>query len=67
MFTRRWSRPGAGGEIVRAEGGDEPGQAVGQAGQAGGGPGLLEPVYSWFTEGFDTPDLQAARRLLAEL
>ncbi len=29
--------------------------------------GLLTPVYNWFTEGFDTPDLVDARRLLAEL
>lgn len=28
---------------------------------------LLTPVYSWFTEGFDTPDLQAARALIAHL
>jgi len=28
---------------------------------------LLAPIYDWFTEGFDTPDLQEARRLLAEL
>lgn len=28
---------------------------------------LLAPVYSWFTEGFDTPDLKEARRLLNEL
>ena len=28
---------------------------------------LLSPVYNWFTEGFDTPDLVDARRLLAEL
>ena len=28
---------------------------------------LLEPVYSWFTEGFDTADLQAAKALLVEL
>jgi predicted ATPase len=27
---------------------------------------LLVPIYSWFTEGFDTPDLQEARALLAE-
>jgi predicted ATPase len=25
---------------------------------------LLEPVYSWFTEGFETPDLKDARALL---
>ncbi|HMP40971.1 MAG TPA: hypothetical protein PKA05_11365, partial [Roseiflexaceae bacterium] len=29
--------------------------------------GLLTPLYSWFTEGFDTPDLQAARSLIAQL
>jgi predicted ATPase len=28
---------------------------------------LLAPVYAWFTEGFDSPDLQAAKALLAEL
>ncbi len=28
---------------------------------------LLTPVYSWFTEGFDTPDLQDAGRLLEDL
>jgi predicted ATPase len=28
---------------------------------------VLTPVYAWFTEGFDTPDLQAAEALLNEL
>ena len=28
---------------------------------------LLAPLYGWFTEGFDTPDLKAAKALLAEL
>ena len=28
---------------------------------------LLAPVYEWFTEGFDTPDLQEAKTLLEEL
>jgi predicted ATPase len=28
---------------------------------------LLAPMYGWFTEGFDTPDLQAAQALLREL
>jgi predicted ATPase len=27
----------------------------------------LAPVYEWFTEGFETPDVQAARSLLSEL
>ena len=29
--------------------------------------GLLEPVYGWFTEGFDTLDLKEAKTLLDEL
>jgi predicted ATPase len=28
---------------------------------------LLAPVYGWFTEGFDTPDLREAKALLDEL
>jgi predicted ATPase len=28
---------------------------------------LLAPVYAWFTEGFDTADVQEAKRLLEEL
>src|SRR5262249_12337747 len=28
---------------------------------------LLAPVYNWFTEGFDTPDLQEAKELLEHL
>jgi predicted ATPase len=28
---------------------------------------MLSDVYGWFTEGFDTPDLKAAKSLLNEL
>jgi len=28
---------------------------------------LLEPIYLWFTEGFDTKDLEAAKSMLEEL
>jgi predicted ATPase len=28
---------------------------------------LLKEIYAWFTEGFDTPDLQEAKALLEEL
>jgi len=28
---------------------------------------LLAPIYDWFTEGFDTPDLKDAKTLLEEL
>jgi hypothetical protein len=29
--------------------------------------GLLAPVYGWFTEGFNTPDLKEAKALPGEL
>jgi hypothetical protein len=28
---------------------------------------LLQPIYAWFTEGFDTADLKGAKALLGEL
>jgi predicted ATPase len=28
---------------------------------------ILAPVYGWFTEGYDTPDLKEAKALLDEL
>jgi predicted ATPase len=28
---------------------------------------LLDPIYHWFTEGFDAPDLKGAKALLDEL
>ena len=28
---------------------------------------MLSEIYGWFTEGFDTPDLKAAKALLDEL
>ena len=39
-------------------------QAQGQAGDA---RDALADIYGWFTEGFDTPDLQMAQSLLREL
>jgi predicted ATPase len=38
-----------------------------QQGQRAAAYKLLAPVYSWFTEGFDTPDLQEAKTLLEVL
>ncbi|HEX5501668.1 MAG TPA: hypothetical protein VFW96_03545, partial [Thermomicrobiales bacterium] len=38
--------------------------AQGRAGDAGP---MLQSLYDWFTEGFETPDLRAARALLAQL
>jgi hypothetical protein len=69
------------GSLFDGCGGDEEGDAVGTgiAGRseprpASPRPGrhvesrnLLTPVYGWFTEGFDTPDLKEAKVLLDEL
>ena len=38
-----------------------------QQGKQGEARALLAPLYDWFTEGFDTPDLQEAKTLLEEL
>jgi predicted ATPase len=36
-------------------------------GKRAAGRDLLAPVYGWFTEGFDTPDLKEAKTLLEQL
>ena len=38
-----------------------------QQGKRAEAQALLAPIYGWFTEGFDTADLQEARALLEEL
>jgi predicted ATPase len=38
-----------------------------QHGKRAAARALLAPIYGWFTEGFDTADLQDAKALLAEL
>jgi predicted ATPase len=38
-----------------------------QQGRREGAVALLAPILGWFTEGFDTADLQTARTLLADL
>ena len=38
-----------------------------QQGKQAEAQALLAPVYGWFTEGFDTVDLQEAKALLDEL
>ena len=38
-----------------------------QHGKQAEAPALLAPLYGWFTEGFDTADLQEAKALLEEL
>jgi predicted ATPase len=39
----------------------------GQQGKADDACDLLQPIYNWFTEGFDTADLKDAKALLDEL
>jgi class 3 adenylate cyclase/predicted ATPase len=39
----------------------------GEQGRRGEGSDLLSPIYGWFTEGFDTADLEEAKALLEEL
>jgi len=38
-----------------------------QQGKQAAAGALLAPLYGWFTEGFDTADLQEAKALLDEL
>jgi predicted ATPase len=38
-----------------------------QQGQRAEAQALLAPIYGWFTEGFDTADLQEAKVLSEEL
>ena len=40
---------------------------AGSLGKHTEGHALLAPVYGWFTEGFDTADLQEAKALLEAL
>jgi predicted ATPase len=47
--------------------GAEPRASAARSGRHGEALGLLAPVYGWFTEGFDTPDLKEAGSLLEEL
>ena len=59
-------RPKPAGENTGAAGSDEPGPVVATAGQVLQAAGCCK-VYGWFTEGFDTADLQEAKALLEAL
>jgi predicted ATPase len=39
----------------------------GQSGKRDTAREMLQPIYQWFTEGFDKPDLRDAKALLDEL
>jgi hypothetical protein len=55
------------GEILGATGHHAHESAVARQGEQNESRELLEPLYGWFTEGFDTADLQEAQALLQEL
>jgi predicted ATPase len=46
---------------------DQPRPTLARPGQRTEARDLLAPIYSWFTEGFDTADLKDAKALLDEL
>ena len=52
---------------VGAARGRQPRPAVARQGKRAEAHDLLAPVYGWFTEGFDTPDLKDAKALLDAL
>ena len=59
--------PAPTGEVLGAARHHEPGAPVAQQDKRAEAYELLAPVYGWFTEGFDTADLQEAKALLEEL
>ena len=68
MFSQSHrDRPEAASEVAGTAGGDEPGAAVAEQGKKQEAHQMLAEIYGWFTEGFDTKDLQEAKTLLAEL
>src|SRR5262249_10654827 len=62
-------------DIARAQGGRgwelrstvDLAQLLDRQGRASEARDVLDPIYTWFTEGFDTPDLVDARAVLATL
>ena len=56
--------PPPAGEVARTAGGDEPGRLWQRQGKRADACRMLAEVYGWFTEGFDTADLQEAKALL---
>ncbi len=55
------------GWALAAQGQEEVGIAQRSQGEREEARQRLAPIYGWFTEGFDTADLQEARVLLEEL
>ena len=59
--------PQPAGEVAGVTGGDELGRLWQQQGKKDEAHKMLAEIYVWFTEGFDTKDLQEAKALLEEL
>ena len=59
--------PPPAGEVAGTTSRDEPEPSVAAPGQASRSPRSAGRVYGWFTEGFDTADLQEAKALLEAL
>ena len=65
LFPRDFSSPA--GEVARVAGSDEPESTVAAVRASATKPVSCWRIYGWFTEGFDTADLQEARALLEAL
>jgi hypothetical protein len=59
--------PTTASKVVGTAGRDKPCSAVAATGQNSRSPADAPEIYNWFTEGFDTKDLQGAKALLEEL
>ena len=59
--------PSSAGHVPGTAGGDEPRPALAAAGPVDRGPRAAGPIHGWFTEGFDTADVQEAKALLEAL
>ena len=59
--------PPPAGQILGTARRHQSGRLWQQQGKRAEAHGLLAPIYGWFTEGFDTADLQEARTLLDAL
>ena len=60
-------RAAAGGAVLELRAARDLASMLAERGERQQADDLLAPVYGWFTEGFDTPDLKEAKALLDEL
>ena len=68
MFSQSHrSCPKTAGKVVGVASHNEPRLAVATTGKHQEARSALAEIYNWFTEGFDTKDLQEAKALLEEV